>query len=211
MPTIYTTPVRALVLQIIQTGTANVTGLNRIAGVADGTPICDDKDASAVLFGVSLERWNIVGLRAALTLFGGLPDALKSTSIVLLEGWSTNYVTTVPEASTAYPDRFNQVLMSPYIMYALPPPPTLKEQRVLSDHEVLDDEAIAEYGSRIRNALLIGSGRRHYAYVNYTHGDESLEALYGYDAWRLRKLRKLKAEYDPENRFRYYIPIVPHA
>lgn len=45
-------------------------------------------------------------------------------------------------------------------------------------------------------------------YVNYAFGDESLESIYGYEPWRLDKLRALKRKYDPKNQFRYYNPIV---
>jgi hypothetical protein len=30
-----------------------------------------------------------------------------------------------------------------------------------------------------------------------------------YEAWRLRKLRDLKQKYDPNNRFRFFAPILP--
>lgn len=33
--------------------------------------------------------------------------------------------------------------------------------------------------------------------------------MYGYEPWRLEKLRSLKARYDPDGRFSYYNPIVP--
>ncbi|ETS86666.1 hypothetical protein PFICI_00494 [Pestalotiopsis fici W106-1] len=46
-------------------------------------------------------------------------------------------------------------------------------------------------------------------YVNYALGDESLEMIYGWEPWRLQKLRALKAKYDPLNTFRYYNPIPP--
>ena len=47
-------------------------------------------------------------------------------------------------------------------------------------------------------------------YVNYANGrsSESLESVYGYEPWRLSRLRGLKAKYDPYNRFRFYEPIV---
>lgn len=159
-----------------------------------------------MLFGVSLKRWNIAGLRAALTVFGELPPPLKTTSIVLLEAYSTNYVTSVPGSSTAFPDRFNQVLMSPAIVYKANANNASEDK---GHGMVIDDDVVAGYCARIRSALLQGSGQRLHTYVNYAHGDESLEALYGYEEWRLRRLRKLKAEYDPDNRFGYYAPIVP--
>lgn len=50
-------------------------------------------------------------------------------------------------------------------------------------------------------------GRRETAYVNYAFGDEPMEQIYGYEAWRLEKLRTAKAKYDPSNKFGYYNPI----
>ncbi|KAH8653816.1 hypothetical protein BX600DRAFT_553459 [Xylariales sp. PMI_506] len=47
------------------------------------------------------------------------------------------------------------------------------------------------------------------AYVNYASGYESLEAMYGYESWRIERLQSLKAQYDPHNAFSYYNPIIP--
>lgn len=47
-----------------------------------------------------------------------------------------------------------------------------------------------------------------FVYQNYAHGDEPLESLYGYEAWRLERLRALKRKYDPLNRFKAYHDIV---
>ena len=44
-------------------------------------------------------------------------------------------------------------------------------------------------------------------YVNYAFGDEPMEAIYGREEWRLKKLRDLKKKYDPEGKFNYYAPI----
>ncbi|KAK3293715.1 uncharacterized protein B0H64DRAFT_364517 [Chaetomium fimeti] len=53
--------------------------------------------------------------------------------------------------------------------------------------------------------------RRPTTYVNYAAGYESLEARYGHETWRLEKLRKLKRQYDPDNKFAWYNPIFPPA
>ena len=45
------------------------------------------------------------------------------------------------------------------------------------------------------------------AYVNYAHGDEPLGAIYGYEPWRLERLRSLKKQYDPDFKFKFYNPI----
>jgi FAD/FMN-containing dehydrogenase len=48
-----------------------------------------------------------------------------------------------------------------------------------------------------------------YVYQNYTSGDEPLEAIYGYEPWRLEKLRTIKRAYDPKDVFNGYhnIPV----
>jgi hypothetical protein len=53
-------------------------------------------------------------------------------------------------------------------------------------------------------------GRPLATYLNYATGSEPLESIYG-EPWRIEKLRGLKAEYDPHNRFRYYNPIVSNG
>jgi hypothetical protein len=70
-------------------------------------------------------------------------------------------------------------------------------------------EAWAQENRRLWNAGQ--PHRRPRTYVNYSVGKdyETLPALYGYEPWRLHRLRSLKAKYDPHNRFRYYVPIIP--
>lgn len=43
------------------------------------------------------------------------------------------------------------------------------------------------------------------------HDYETLESIYGYESWRLDRLRSLKVAYDPENRFRFFVPIVSNS
>ena len=38
-------------------------------------------------------------------------------------------------------------------------------------------------------------------------GYEDREAIYGYEPWRLEKVRGLKRKYDPHGRFNFYLPI----
>lgn len=63
------------------------------------------------------------------------------------------------------------------------------------------------HGRKMRDAVVQGSGGKLFAYVNYANGDEGLESMYGYDGWRLDRLRALKGEYDPLGRFSWYAPI----
>lgn len=166
--------------------------MNSVAGAAYGTPACAKGSSSAMMFGVSLKKWNIAGLRATLDIYSTLPPELRN-SFVILEAYSTRGVQAVPDDETAYPDRFNQVLISPTMYYQL-------------GNASLDAIA-ADFGTRMRRALFDGSGQPLHAYVNYAHGDESLEALYGYEDWRLWRLRRLKGKYDPFGKFAYYAPI----
>ena len=72
-----------------------------------------------------------------------------------------------------------------------------------------NDQIAWEYGRQGWGLFIAGDvpGREFTAYVNYAAGDESLEARYGYEPWRLEKLRGLKAKYDPESKFMFYNPI----
>lgn len=74
-------------------------------------------------------------------------------------------------------------------------------------NSTLDSYAIA-FGDNLRKALhkADGSAEMH-TYVNYAHGDEKLQELYGYEAWRVSRLESLKSKYDPKGHFSFYAPI----
>ncbi len=116
-------------------------------------------------------------------------------SFFLLEGYSTQGVQAVDEKSTAFPHRGDEILVTPYVQH---------------QPDAAVDPLAQEFGKKLRGYLLEASDdpTRLRAYVNYANGDESLEEVYGWEEWRLEKLRKLKARWDPENRMRYYVPIV---
>lgn len=71
----------------------------------------------------------------------------------------------------------------------------------------LDAKAIA-FGGTFRQALheADGSAEMH-SYVNYAHGDETMEEIYGFEAWRLARLKALKKKYDPLEGFNFYAPL----
>lgn len=71
------------------------------------------------------------------------------------------------------------------------------------------DALVPKYGHEARALLDAGEPQRPLnVYVNYAYGDETVEQIYGYEAWRVQKLKNLKRRYDPQNRFRFYNPIV---
>ena len=72
----------------------------------------------------------------------------------------------------------------------------------------LDAQAIA-FGESVRNTFYAASDNwQLHTYINYAHGDETKQQLYGYDPWRLPKLQQLKQTYDPRNRFRWFAPVI---
>lgn len=113
----------------------------------------------------------------------------------MLEGYSTQAVKQIPSDSTAFPHRDEDLLFSSQILY-LPDPRT-------------NPIALA-YGRGMQQKMLMGSEdpSRLKAYVNYAHGSEGLESVYGWEEWRLEKLRRLKRIYVPDSVMRYYMAIV---
>lgn len=63
-----------------------------------------------------------------------------------------------------------------------------------------------------RRLISISGYERLHQYVNYgsvfDKENNTHEAFYGYEDWRLEKLKKLKLQYDPENYWRWYQPLV---
>lgn len=146
---------------------------------------------------IVMDTWNPEAVRKAfdeLDLAMQEHEELNNTRL-LFEGYSTQAVKAVPEESTAFPHRQANLLFSTNISFL--PNAAL--------------EPIAErLGAAIRQHLLDGTEdpSKLRAYVNYARGDESVQSMYGWEEWRLERLRKLKGEWDPLNRLRYYAPIV---
>ena len=69
-----------------------------------------------------------------------------------------------------------------------------------------DDAAANTFGNEVRDLLRKQQDDTapNTTYINFAHGDESLEIIYG-DS--LPRLRSLKARYDPEHRFSQWFPI----
>lgn len=114
---------------------------------------------------------------------------------VLHEGYSVEAVRKVDPAASAYAQRDDYLLM-------------------LFDAGIADDSPlrgfVETWAAQTRDLWNAGQpGRLPTTYMPYAAGDESLESMYGYEPWRLERLRILKAKYDPYNRFGYYNPI-PH-
>ncbi|KAK6600158.1 6-hydroxy-D-nicotine oxidase 1 [Botrytis cinerea] len=145
---------------------------------------------------IGLKSYNVTAVRQVYneidSTFRKVPEI--AGSFFLVEGYSTQAVKAIDAVNTAFPHRDDNILVTSYVMYA-------------PDSNI--DPIAKEFGEKRRKYLLDGSEDPEHlrAYVNYTDGDESLQAIYGWETWRLEKLKKLKAQWDPKNAMRYYVPI----
>ena len=114
---------------------------------------------------------------------------------ILHEGYSTEAVTVKNPDDSAYPFRADSHLML--------------FQTIIPPGNSSIEHAAWEWAKEVRAQWNDGQpGRPIDAYVNYANGFEPVEQWYGHEAWRLERLRGLKAKYDPLNRFRFYNPII---
>jgi hypothetical protein len=191
IPARYTDPFYALEPFSTDSGITNLAGVSVFTGADRDGPSCE-KGLTRSLVPVSADTYNVTSLREVLDIMTTFPPEFRS-SAVLLESYSTNRVGQIPSDSTAYPDRDGQLLYSPFMTYE--PNATL-------------DTLAWDYAGRIRDTMIEGTGKMYEAYVNYARGDETTEELYGYEEWRLERLRRLKKEYDPHGRFNLFAPII---
>ncbi|KAH7083092.1 hypothetical protein BKA63DRAFT_461177 [Paraphoma chrysanthemicola] len=163
----------------------------------DGQVCQRDKNIAGA--GTSLPAWDLAGLRKAFDIFSNITaDPRFATAITLLENYGMQGVRSVDSASTALAleEREYPILASAVLWW-----------------EVADEQTSSDadaYIEATRNALYTGldkTKQKRHAYVNYANGDEPKQELYGYDS-RLEKLKALKKQWDPENKFGFYNPVV---
>ncbi|KAI5867522.1 hypothetical protein GGS23DRAFT_612662 [Durotheca rogersii] len=140
--------------------------------------------------------WNVTTQRQVYDLFNQKiqEQPAMNRSSVTMEGYSTEGVRAVDARTSGFPwrDAYNHL---GFITIAYPPDASL-------------DEFALEWRVQHRDLWNQGQpGRLPTTYVNYAWGDEPIESVYGYEPWRLEKLRSLKAKYDPHGRFNHYNPI----
>ncbi|KAL8714690.1 MAG: hypothetical protein Q9225_006538 [Loekoesia sp. 1 TL-2023] len=148
------------------------------------------------LFPVGLKYHNVTANRAVYNLYKQLINEHPefSSSVVQFESYALEGMKAVDPASTAYAHRDDDILVSFAPVYA---------------PSKVSDAIAFDFADRARQIWHAGDtpGRGITAYLNYANGDETTEALYGYESWRLERLRALKKQYDPYNKFRFYNPI----
>ncbi|KAK6845412.1 hypothetical protein PG995_015522 [Apiospora arundinis] len=191
----YAKPLHDIESMMVNAGEATMPELAKLTFMSEDAAGCV-YGMTSVRYPIGLQSYNLVALRKVYNdideTFLKVPEL--AGSFFLLEGYSTQGVQAVDEASTAFPHRSDEILVTSYVQYK--PNPAI-------------DSVAQEFGARLRKYLLEGSEDPQHlrAYVNYAHGTESLQEIYGWEEWRLEKLKRLKAQWDPENRMRYYAPI----
>lgn len=192
----YAKPLHAIEAMSIQAGVATTHELAALTFMDADGPACAYGQTS-LRYPIGLKTFDVPAVRKVYDFidksFREIPEI--AGSFFLLEGYPTQAVQAVDERSTASPHRSDDILVTSYVQYK--PDPRI-------------DPLADRYGRTLRQILLEASddpGRLR-AYVNYAHGDEDLREVYGWEEWRLKKLRELKAEWDPENKMGYYVPIV---
>lgn len=179
-----------------ETGAVPLPGLAAVQKTGLEDELCAP-GRTHVMATAGLQVYNASAQRAIYDLFArnvALHPALGATW-VLHEGYSVEAVRRGDGDGSAYAQRDEHLLM-------------------LFDAGIADDAPlrgfVEAWAAETRELWNAGQpGRRPTTYMPYAAGDESLESMYGYEPWRLERLRALKAKYDPKNRFGYYNPITP--
>ncbi|KAF2121391.1 hypothetical protein BDV96DRAFT_609480 [Lophiotrema nucula] len=151
-------------------------------------------------FPVDLKEYNVEAVVDSVDRFSEVMKTVPelSGSFFMIEQYSVQGLALKKSEDSAVPFRDDTLLLAPAFFYS---------SLVDGKPNTTIDELAFKYGKEIKQILVDGAGGKTHAYVNYAYGHESLEEIYG-EPWRLEKLRKLKSIYDPENRFRFYAPIV---
>ncbi|KAF8847502.1 FAD-binding domain-containing protein [Acephala macrosclerotiorum] len=178
----------------VQSGTVTLPGIASLTGNGYDGLACGHGSAS-LRFPIDVKSYDVQAQRDVYEKFKEvtLQEPALRGSFFLFEGYPVKGVQDVPVESTAFPHRLDNLLISPVMVY--------------TPNSTLDAIAI-QAGKDLRQILHKATGREHmHSYVNYAHGDESLQEMYGFERWRLEKLRALKGLWDPKGKFGFYAPI----
>ncbi|KAG9495357.1 hypothetical protein J7337_013599 [Fusarium musae] len=180
----------------VNAGEASMPELAAITLMSDDSVGCA-KGFTGLRYPIGLKTYDLIAVRKVFNEIANMSKRVPefAGSFFLLEGYSTHGVKAIDAKNSAFPHRDDEILVTPYILYK--PNATL-------------EELAQAHGEQLREYLLEASGDPEHlrAYVNYAHGFESLEEMYGHEPWRIEKLKALKKKWDPENRMRFYAPIV---
>lgn len=169
-----------------------------MTGLDESAPASQKIGLSYIRFPVNVQNYNIKAQREACDMFARVTkdNPEFTNSFFMFEGYSLDAVKAIPDESTAFPHRQDNIIIVPVVVYA----------NNSADPE-LDAKAFA-FGEKLRQIIWSASGQSElHAYVNYANGGEKPEQCYGYEPWRLQKLAALKKKYDPQGKFKFYAPV----
>ncbi|KAI4212331.1 MAG: hypothetical protein LQ351_004901 [Letrouitia transgressa] len=157
--------------------------------------LCADGLSNFLLFPLGLQVYNTTANRAVYNLFKNFVTEYPAfdQTIVQFEDYALEGMKKIDPASTAYPHRDDNILVSFAPVYKFAPE--------------LDSLAF-KIANQARDIWHAGDApwRKRTAYLNYAAGDETAEQLYGYESWRLERLRALKKKYDPNGKLVFFNP-----
>lgn len=167
-----------------------------ISGLGISSSVCR-KNKNLAGFPNSFTKWDPRAMLAGFRIFSEFSALDKyNTSAWIFESYGRGHVKAVPasENAVAPEERFLHLLTSPLFWWS---------------GEDEEDRATAfSYGYRIQKVIRGDSAAPPHAYVNYAIGHEPLPEVYGRDVARVARLERMKAAYDPDNRFGFYMPIL---
>lgn len=168
--------------------------LFEVGGFGKSSAVCR-KNQNILGYPNSFESWDVEGMRRGFSKYTELTaDPVFSTSAWLLESYGRVGVRDVLSDfnAVAPEERERHLLTSPMLWWK-------------GDNEADRRKAMA-YGSEIQKAIR-GAGVVPHMYVNYAMGSETVAETYGRDQSRVKRLRQLKAKWDPKDRFGFYNPL----
>ncbi|KAI5855067.1 hypothetical protein GGS23DRAFT_618979 [Durotheca rogersii] len=169
-----------------------VGGFIDVACSGDNTGDVDVENLKVNVYTANLKQIDVPQTRQVYNAYKNFirKNPAASSSTVLYEVFSQEAVKAAKDADTSYGNR-NQANV------------LLLLQGIFVDDSV--GPAVDAWGKEWRDKITKSSGYpKQYVYMNYAHGDEPLESMYGYEPWRLERLRKLKGKYDPHGFFNHY-------
>ncbi|KAL8994704.1 MAG: hypothetical protein Q9169_005389 [Polycauliona sp. 2 TL-2023] len=170
--------------------------LDQLGGAVDG-PACEP-NMTHIIGTTYLQAYNTTTMREIYDLYNEKVrqyPGLRSGS-VLVEGYAVKGVQSFESSDSAFAFRDQNILTVFDVVF------NTTDDPLIALAEDWRDETMALFNAG-------QAGRKPRVYVNYAAGYESLEARYGYEPWRMDRLRQLKTQYDPYNRFAWYNPIIP--
>lgn len=168
---------------------------------------------------VSIEKFDLVTTKAFFTSVKEMNEkwAGKGLFGAMFECLPHQRTRELPDDATAFPWRWgtNHFLYVPCKVFAHFNRNWLKKNRMMTatPFNMEDRSAFEGHLDQWKTEFIKVSGYgRLQQYVNYGNTTSTMqdppEALYGYEPWRLERLRALKKRYDPDNVFRWYQPFV---